>query len=627
MQPATKPSPHRLLVLMLSAVGIVYGDIGTSPLYTLREVFGETGGLEPTHASVLGVLSLVFWSLFVVVTLEYVVLIMRADNHGEGGILALAALALKVVRPIARHQRLVVGLAMLGAALFFGDALITPAISVLSAVEGLNVATPVFSPYVLPIALAILVGLFLVQYRGTHRVGALFGPIMSLWFLTIAVLGTAQILREPSVLEAVNPVYAISLVQAQPWPSFVALGAVFLAVTGAEALYADMGHLGRRPIRLAWLGFVLPSLLLNYFGQGALLIRDPSAVANPFYLLAPSWALYPMVVLATSATVIASQAVISGAFSLSHQAVQLGYLPRLRVVHTSAREVGQIYVARVNWALLAGVVFLVLAFQSSSALAAAYGIAVSGTMVITTILAGIVALGIWRWNTAAVLLVFGLLLLVELAFFAANSLKFLSGGWFPLLFAAVVFSLMSTWRKGREALFNRLYRHLPPLAWFVRNLPERRVTRVPGTAVFPTGNPDVVPRALLHNLKHNKVLHERIVVITIVIQEVPRVSSDARLEVEDLGDDVHRIVARFGFLEKVDMPAVLTACRLRGPAFDIMQTSFLLSRETVMPSVRPELSPWRERIFIALANTAVDATSFFRIPPDRVIEIGSRVEL
>jgi KUP system potassium uptake protein len=627
IHPAARPAPHRLGLLVVSAVGVVYGDIGTSPLYTLREAFGETGGLEPSQASVLGILSLVFWSLLVIVTLKYVVVIMRADNHGEGGILALAALALKVVRPDDRRQRLVVGLAMLGAALFFGDALITPAISVLSAVEGLHVATPVLSPYVVPTALAILVGLFLVQYRGTGRVGALFGPVMCLWFLTLAGLGTAQIIQEPGVLAAFSPLYAIWLFGTHPGASFVALGAVFLAVTGAEALYADMGHLGRRPIRLAWSAFVLPSLLLNYFGQGALLIRDPSAVVNPFYHLAPNWALYPMVALATSATVIASQAVISGAFSLGHQAVQLGYLPRLRVVHTSAREAGQIYLPRINWALLAGVVLLVLTFQSSSELAAAYGIAVSGTMVTTTIFAAIVARGIWGWRTDVVVLVFGALLAIELAFLGANSLKLMSGGWFPLLFAAVVFSLMSTWRKGREALFDRLYRDLPPLTWFVRNLPGRRVTRVPGTAVFPTGNPEVVPRALLHNLKHNKVLHERIIVLKIVVEEVPRVSADARLRVEDLGHDVHRVVARFGFLEKVDVPATLAACRLRGPAFDIMETSFLLSRETVLPSVRPELSAWRERIFIVLANTADDATSFFRIPPDRVVEIGSRIEL
>jgi len=422
-------------------------------------------------------------------------------------------------------------------------------------------------------------------------------------------------------------VYGIALFATEGWQAFATLGAVFLAVTGAEALYADMGHLGQRPIRLTWFGLILPALLLNYFGQGALLIRNPSAVANPFYLSVPGWALYPMVALATLATVIASQAVISGAFSLTRQAVQLGYLPRLQVIHTSEREVGQIYMPRVNWSLLAGVVFLVLMFQSSSGLAAAYGIAVSGTMVITTILASVVARRVWGWSAALVLLVFGLFLAVELAFVGANSLKLFAGGWLPLLLAAVLLSLMTTWRKGRIALYDRLYRDLPFLEQFVSRLPNVSAARVPGTAVFLTGNPEFVPRALLHNLKHNKVLHERVVVLWVAVEDVPRVPSDERFSVDYLDANFHRIVARFGFMETPDVPAVLARCPLRGPPFNLMDTSFLLSRETVLPSVRPDLSPWREQIFEFLANAAVDATLFFRIPADRVVEVGSRIEL
>jgi KUP system potassium uptake protein len=616
----------RTPVLLLASLGVVYGDIGTSPLYTMREAFGLTG-LPLGEATVLGVLSLIFWALLVVVTLKYVAVIMRADNQGEGGVLALAALAQRGLRAGGRRQRTVIVLAMIGAALFYGDCILTPAISVLSAVEGLKVATPAFEPYVLPIAVAILVALFLVQRRGTARVGLLFGPVICLWFATLAILGLLQIVADPGVLRALNPAYALTLFQAHGWKAFVALGAVVLAVTGAEALYADMGHFGRRPIRLAWFGLVLPALLLNYFGQGALLMRDPDAVVNPFYLLAPSWALYPMVVLATWATVIASQAVISAAFSLARQAVQLGYLPRLEVRHTSEQEIGQVYLPRVNWALMVAVVVVVVGFGSSSGLVAAYGIAVLGTMMITVMLAFVVAVTVWRWHPLAAGLSFALFLAIELAFFSSTALKIPAGGWFPIVFAAAVFALMSTWRKGREALFQRLYRGAPSLPSFLASLTRQQPMRVPGTAVFPTGNSDAVPRALLHNLKHNKVLHERVVVLTVLTEDVPRVPASERLQVEHLGGNFHRVLIRYGFLEHPDVTVALMQCQLGAPEPTYLDTSFFLSRESLIPSDQPDLPRWRERIFIQMTNTALDATRYFRLPPDRVVEIGSQLEI
>jgi KUP system potassium uptake protein len=611
--------------LTLAAIGIVYGDIGTSPLYAMREAFGPAGALPLTEATVLGVLSLIFWSLFAVVSLKYVTVILRADNRGEGGILALASLALGPLS--SSRRRTVLVLAMFGAALFYGDGLITPAISVLSAIEGLKVATPLFEPYVVPIALGILIALFVIQSHGTGKIGLLFGPIVALWFIVLGLLGLAQITQAPGVLWALNPAHAFSLFTAHPWSAFVTLGAVFLAVTGAEALYADMGHFGRLPIRVAWFGVVLPGLLLNYFGQGALLLADPASVTNPFYLLAPHWALYSMVVLATWATVIASQAVISGAFSISAQAVQLGYLPRLDVRHTSAQTMGQIYIARVNWLLLAGVVLLVLGFRSSSNLAAAYGIAVSGTMAITAVLAGIVARSRWGWSPVLVAAVFGAFLAVDLTFLAANALKITAGGWFPIVLAAAVFVLMSTWRRGREVMFERLYRGAPSLPSFLTSLPSRPPARVPGTAVFLTANPDAVPRALLHNLKHNKVLHERVVVLKVETEDVPRVPNSQRLEIEHLGANFHRVLVRYGFMERPNVTAALRSCQLGPPEPSVMDTSFFLSRETFLPSARPDLPRWREQIFIHMANAALDATRFFRLPPDRVVEIGSQVEI
>ncbi len=624
-EPAPAPPKSRLSALTIAAIGVVYGDIGTSPLYTMRVAFGPHGVLPLTEATVLGVLSLVAWTLFVIVTLKYVIVILRADNRGEGGILALSTLAQRTLSPAGR--RTVTVLAMMGAALFYGDGLITPAITVLSAIEGLKVATPLFEPYVVPFALVILTILFLMQSRGTGNIGLLFGPVMCLWFGVLGALGLAQILQAPHVLRALDPSYALALFAAHEWLAFVTLGAVFLAVTGAEALYADMGHFGRLPIRIAWFSLVLPGLLLNYFGQGALLLAHPGAAANPFYLLAPTWALYPMVVLATWATVIASQAVISGVFSISGQAVQLGYLPRLTVRHTSAQTMGQIYIPAINWMLLAGVLLLVLGFRSSSNLAAAYGIAVSAAMAIDAVLAGIVAHNGWGWKPALVIAVFGAFLVIDLTFLSANALKMFAGGWFPLVMAAVVFMLMSTWRRGRAVMFDRLYLKAPSLRSFLTSLSLHPPTRVPGTAVFLTANPASVPRALLHNLKHNKVLHERIVVLKVETEDVPRVPASERLEIEHLGANFHRVVVRYGFMEQPDVAAVLTSCQLGPPEPTLMDTSFFLSRETFLPSARPELGRWGEQVFIHMANAALDATRYFRLPPDRVVEVGSQVEI
>ena len=606
-----------------SAGTVVYGD--TSPLYAMREALGTDGALALTEASVLGVLSLIAWSLFSIVTLKYVLVVLAADNRGEGGILALASLAHRSLASPGRRGVLL--LAMVGAALFYGDGLITPAISVLGAVEGLEVATPLFRPYVLPLALSILIALFVVQSRGTGRIGALFGPVVCLWFLVLGVLGLRHIMDAPMILRALDPRYGLALLASEPGPGFVTLGAVFLAVTGAEALYADMGHFGGLPIRLAWFGLVLPGLLLNYFGQGALLLADPSAVVNPFYLMAPDWALYPLVLLATAATVIASQAVISGAFSLSAQAVQLGYLPRLEVRHTSDQAIGQIYLPAINWLLLAGVVLLVIGFQSSSDLASAYGIAVSAEMAITAVLAALVARARWRWPAVLVTVLFGAFLMADLTFLSANALKLLAGGWFPIVLALAVLVMMSTWRRGRECMLERLYRDAPPLASFLTSLAQRPAARVAGTAVFLTGNPDVVPRALLHNLKHNKVLHERVVVLKVSTAEIPRVADAERVEVEHLSGNFHRVLVRYGFMEQPDVPAVLGGCQLGPPEFTAAETSFFLSRETYLPSARPDLSPWREQIFIRMANAALDATRFFKLPPDRVVELGSQVEI
>ncbi|WP_448187471.1 potassium transporter Kup [Azospirillum sp. sgz301742] len=615
----------RLPALMLGALGVVYGDIGTSPLYTMREVFAEAH-LPLNEATVLGVLSLVTWTLMIVVTVKYVTIVMHADNKGEGGVLALGTLAQRgLSKP--RSQRMLIGLAILGMALFFGDSLITPAISVLSAVEGLKVATPVFDPYVVPITLAVIAVLFVFQRQGTGRVGILFGPVMMVWFATLAVLGVIQIARWPDVLRAIDPEYAVLLIVEHRWEAFVGLGAVVLAVTGAEALYADMGHFGRKPIRYVWLFFVLPALLLNYFGQGALLLHDADARASPFYHLAPDWLLYPLVILATMATVIASQAVISGAFSLTRQAVQLGYLPRREIRHTSVHEIGQIYIPRNNWLLLTGVVFLVIAFQSSSNLAAAYGVSVTGAMVIDAILAAVVARRLWHWSAWLTALAFSAFLVVDLALFGSTLLKVPQGGWFPLVAAVAVFFIMTTWRQGRDVLAEQLYRDSLPMEMFLARIKPESPMRVAGTAVFMTGNPDVVPHVLLHNIKHNKVLHERVIILTVITDDVPWVYEDRAIQVEKMGKGFFRVILHYGYMEQPHVPQALERCRKYGLHTDMMDTSFFLGRETLIPSKRVGLPTWREPMFILMSKTALSATEFFCIPPGRVVELGTQVEI
>lgn len=613
--------------LALGALGVVFGDIGTSPLYTMKEVFAGHRPLPIDAANVLGILSLVFWALMIVVSIKYAIFLMRADNDGEGGIMALIAVVQRLVRGDTRLGWSLAVAGIFGASLFYGDSIITPAISVLSAMEGLQVATPSLGPLVEPLALAVLIALFALQRRGTHDVGRFFGPVMVLWFGTLAVLGAYNILHFPQVLAAVNPLYGLEFFAQHQAYGFLALGAVVLAVTGAEALYADMGHFGRVPIRIAWFCFVLPALLLNYFGQGALLLREPQAVANPFYHQAPEWALYPLIVLATAATIIASQAVISGAYSMTRQAIQLGYLPRMQIVHTSEQEIGQIYVPFINWTMLFGIVLLVLIFGSSSNLAAAYGIAVTGTMLIDTLLGFVIVIALWRWNrwlAVGGLLVF---LSVDLAFFGANALKIVDGGWFPLAVGVVVFILLSTWKRGRQILLARLASHGIALAPFVKGLLAHPPLRVPGTAVFLSASREGVPHALLHNLNHNKVLHERIVFLTVVTEPEPHVPPLRRIELESLGENAWRLTLHYGFKDSQHIPKALLLCKQHGLEFDMMQTSFFLSRETIIATGLPGMAPWREQLFIAMARNAESAMSFFHLPTNRVIELGSQVEI
>ncbi len=625
-QPANGKPSAQLAQLVVGAVGVVYGDIGTSPLYTLRQAFAGAGRDGVGEPYVLGILSLVIWALIVVVTLKYVLLVLRADNRGEGGVLSLAVLALRNVTHYPRSRVLIVALSVLGLSLFGGDGLITPAISVLSAVEGLTVVAPVFKPWVVPVALGILIALFVLQSRGTRAVGRLFGPIMGLWFVAIGVLGLIEIVATPRVLLAFDPSYAVGFFTRYGWQGFGVLSSVLLAVTGAEALYTDMGHFGRAPIRVAWLGLVLPCLVLNYLGQGALVLSSPATAAQPFFLLAPDWALVPLVVLATAATVIASQAVISGAFSLTRQAVHLGYIPRMTVLHTSATEAGQVYMPQVNWLMMAGVVALVVTFRSSDALAAAYGFSVIGAMVIDTILVGLVARWLWGWSRLLAALVFGVFLAIDVALLSAAFLKIPQGAWIPLLIAAFGCLLIGTWRRGRRALYRRIYEGVMSTETFLATLRETMV-RVPGTAVFMTGNAAVVPNALLHNLKHNKVLHERVVLMTVETPDIPRVPPDQRLVVERLGKGFHSVTARFGFMEAHDVPAALELCRRHGLPVDASDASFFLGRESLIPSAQPDLPRWQEDIFIMLSGLAVGATAYFRIPPGRVVELGTQVEI
>jgi KUP system potassium uptake protein len=611
--------------LTIAALGIVFGDIGTSPLYTMREAFGEAGHLHHSQAAVLGVLSLIFWSLILLVSLKYVILILRADNRGEGGVLALSTLASRTVAGRPGRQLLVLCLSIAGLALFYGDALITPAISVLSAVEGLESLAPGLEPWVVPISAAILFTLFLLQSRGTATVGRLFGPVMLLWFLTMAVLGLVAVARYPAILGAVHPAHAINLFQNQGMRAFMVLGAVVLAITGAEALYADMGHFGPGPIRRAWFRLVLPALLLNYFGQGALVLQDPAALAHPFYHLAPNWALAPLIALATVATVIASQAVISGVFSLTHQAVQLGHLSRMTIRHTSAAEMGQIYIPRVNWLLMAGVLLLVVGFGSSSGLAAAYGISVTGAMVIDALLACMVAAWIWGWRWWAIL-VFGGFLALDLAFLGANAMKIPSGGWLPLLTAAIFATTVTIWRRGRRVLWAKLHAHGLNVESFIEQVQAKHI-RVPGTAVFLTSDPSIVPIALLHNLKHNQVLHERILLLTVHTEDSPSIPDVDRLEVEKLGKGFYRLHVRYGFMDEPNVPRALALCHRHGLAIDLMRTSFFVSRETLVQSASPEMNPLEERIFMLLAASNLPATAYFCIPPGQIVELGTQIEV
>jgi len=612
---------------LLGVLGVVYGDIGTSPLYALKSALlhFDEGGIADWE--VLGIISLIFWSLMLTVTVKYVLFIMRADNRGEGGIMALMALAQRTAET-ARGRLVIALIGIAGAALFLGDGMITPAISVLSAVEGLKVIEPGLEAAIIPITLGVLLALFLVQYRGTGAMGAFFGPVCALWFGVLAVLGLVEALRYPAVFAAVSPWYAVNFCLHYHLAAFIAMGSVVLAVTGAEALYADMGHFGRKPIQLAWVAFVLPALALNYMGQGALLLRDPSAIENPFFLLSPEWFRPFLVILATAATIIASQAMISGAFSIARQCVQMGFSPRLEVRHTSATEEGQIYMPQVNTALLIGVVILVLEFRTSEALAAAYGLAVTGTFLCTTLLAFVVFRRQFRWGWAKLLLVFVPLLLLDLSYFIATALKIPEGGYVPILIGAVTFALMYVWYRGRQLLFARIRADGLPLRSFLARLPQSRTTRVPGIAVFMTGQADYLPGALLHNLKHNKVLHERVLFVTVLNEDIPAVGAERRAEVQELADNIRRVILRYGFQESPDIPRELERLNAAGLiAYEPMLASYFLGRETIVAAAVPKMAGWQQWLYTIMSRNSLPATEFFRIPSDRVVELGVRIAI
>jgi KUP system potassium uptake protein len=618
--------------LALGAVGIVFGDIGTSPIYAFRETFSGHHLLAPDQLHIYGVLSLIFWSMMIIVTLKYVTIIMRADNKGEGGSLALLAL---INRTTSGKKRWTGGIVLLGVfatALFYGDSMITPAISVLSAVEGLTTVQASFQPYVIPVSIGILVGLFWIQSRGTARVGLMFGPVMVFYFLTLAVLGVIHIVDYPSViLASINPLNAMHFFTQEPFRAFVAMGSVVLAVTGAEALYADMGHFGRRPIKVSWIYFVLPALLLNYMGQAAMLLSQSAAdaietVKNPFFYLAPESLRLPLVLLATAATIIASQAVISGAFSVTQQAIQLGFMPRLRITHTSESAAGQIYIPVINWALMIMVILLVLTFGSSSNLAAAYGIAVTGAMMIDTVLIAVVLVTMWKWNRWAVAGLLALFVLVDVGYLSANLLKVPAGGWFPLLVGAIAFTLLTTWAKGRKLMIDRMQEASLPMEIFIKSA-AGSAARVPGTAVFMTSSGSGVPHALLHNLKHNKVLHERVILLTVRIEDVPYVAEENRVESREYGQGFYRLKLRYGFMEEIDVPRVLANLKECGPVCKMMDTSFFLARQTLIASARPGMAIWREKLFAWMLRNAESAMEFFKLPTNRVIELGSQLEI
>jgi len=622
--PGQQHSKRYVFTLSLAALGVVYGDIGTSPLYAFRECFAPEHRLAVTPLNIHGILSLIFWSLIIVISVKYLLFVMRADNRGEGGILALMSL----VRPRRSKRRgILLGLALFGAALLYGDGMITPAITVLSAMEGLEVATPLFQPYIVVLTVIVLIGLFWVQKHGTARIGAMFGPVMLVWFSVLAVMGVWQISHAPRVLLAVLPTHAVRFFLENHVTGFLVLGSVFLVVTGGEALYADMGHFGIKPIRIAWFGFVFPALLLNYFGQGAFLLHTPGGADEPFFKMAPDWAIYPLVVIATAASVIASQAVISGAYSLTRQAVQLGYLPRIRVRHTSEHEIGQIYIASINWALMFAAIGLVLAFRESSNLAAAYGVAVTATMGITTMLFAAFAREQWGWTYWRVALFTLPLLIIDIAFFAANIVKVWDGGWFPLVVALFIFLLMSTWRLGRSILSGRLAEQAMTLEDFMRELSNNRIPRVPGTAIFMSRNAEGVPTTLLHNIKHNKVVHKIVVLLTVEIEDRPRLEKKERYEWQELGHGVFRLTIHFGFMEDPDIPAALERVGTQHVSFNPMTTSYFLGRETLIPTSQPGMAIWREHLFAWMMRNSSSAVGYFSLPPNQVIELGAQVEL
>ncbi|AHB05660.2 potassium transporter Kup [Pandoraea pnomenusa] len=620
--------PQAMPALMVAAIGVVFGDIGTSPLYALKECFDPQHGIPFNQQAVFGIISLLFWALVIVVSLKYVLFVMRADNRGEGGVLALMALSLRSVRAGSKWAAVLMMLGMFGACMFYGDAVITPAISVMSAVEGLEIAAPSLSRFVLPITIVILIVLFSMQKSGTAKVGRLFGPVMVTWFVILGVLGVYNIVAAPEIVKAINPYYGIHFIHTHALQAYIVLGSVFLVLTGAEALYADMGHFGIRPIRFAWSFLVFPALALNYFGQGALLLTNPKAIENPFFLMAPDWALMPLVIVATAATVIASQAVISGAFSLTSQAIQLGYVPRMKILHTSDREIGQIYMPVINWALLLVIVWIVLAFKSSSNLAAAYGIAVTTTMVITTVLACVVMVKVWNWNKFLVALVITGFLVVDFAFFGANLIKVEEGGWLPLALGAFLFFMLMTWHKGRQLLRERTAADGIPLGPFLQGLLAHPPHRVAGTAIYLTGGNSLVPVSLLHNLKHNRILHERTIFLTFRTVDVPYVEDSTRIEVKDHTGGLFSVVATFGFNETPDVKEVLHLLEEKTDMhFELMDTSFFLARETVVPTKLPGMSIWRERLFAWMHQNAAKPTDFFSIPANRVVELGTKIEI
>lgn len=613
--------------LTIAAIGVVFGDIGTSPIYTMREVFSPRYGLDPSADNILGCLSLIFWGLALVVSAKYVYFMMRADNNGEGGMMALLSLVLRTGRENTKKRFFLICLGLFGAALFYGDGIITPAISVLSAVEGLGVATPALQPFVIPITMIIVVLLFLLQQKGTGGVGALFGPITVIWFGILGFLGCINLMGDLNVLIAINPVYAISFLTDNKILGFLALGAIVLAVTGTEGIYTDMGHFGKKPIRIAWSVWVWPNLLLNYFGQGALILNDPSTLSHPFYNMVPSWGLYPLICMTTVATVIASQAVISGTYSLTRQAIQLGYCPRLDIFHTSESEIGQIYMPWINWTLLAAVLLLILSFGSSSNLASAYGVAVTGMMAIDTILAYFVVTNLWKWSrwiAAPIAIIF---FVIDIALFSANTVKILNGGWFPFLIAITLFVLFTTWYRGRQAVARELSPDSIELQPFIDSLTSYPPQRVSGTAVFMTASEKGVPHALLHNLNHNKVLHERVVLLTVKTEEIPHVFGSDQIYVEQLSNDFFRVVVKYGFKDKPDIPLALANCGKKGLSFNLMETSFFLSRQTLVPKLGKEMALWREKIFAVMSRNSSSAVSFFNLPANRVVELGTRIEL